>query len=162
MKNTLYEISNDYLQLVNQLEELEGELTPEIEKALEINESNLKVKGKGYVEIIKTKDVVNMAIDIEIKRLQALKKQNNTSISFLKDRLLGAVELFGDIETGLVKIGKRKSESLLIIDAALIPTKYKVQVITEKVEKMEIKKAIKNGKEIEGVELVINQNLTIK
>ena len=147
MKNTLYEISNDYLQLVNQLEELEGELTPEIEKAL---------------EIIKTKDVVNMAIDIEIKRLQALKKQNNTSISFLKDRLLGAVELFGDIETGLVKIGKRKSESLLIIDAALIPTKYKVQVITEKVEKMEIKKAIKNGKEIEGVELVINQNLTIK
>ena len=162
MGNTLYEISKDYLTLMNSLEEAEGEITPEMEKALEINESNLKVKGKGYVEIIKTKEAVNMAIDIEIKRLQALKKQNSTSVTFLKDRLLAAVELFGDIETGLIKIGKRKSESLTVFDAALIPTKFKVQVITEKVEKLEIKKALKNGEKVDGVELIINQNLTIK
>jgi len=37
MKNTLYDIKQEYLELINQVEELEGEITPEIEEQLTIN-----------------------------------------------------------------------------------------------------------------------------
>ena len=144
------------------IEDAEGILTPEMEEALEINEANLKVKAKGYVEIIKIKDSIDLAIDLEIDRLKGIKKRNANSKDALKSRLLGAVQLFGDFEVGLVKFSTRKSESLEVLDASKIPKKYKVKTITESVQKVEIKKAIKNGEVIEGANLITNHNLAIK
>jgi len=162
MGTSLYKISNDYIELMNTLEDLEGELTPELEKALAINEANLQVKAKGYVEIIKTKEALDMAIDIEIKRLQGLKNRNSNVITELKNRLLVAVRLFGDFEIGLVKFTTRKSQTLNVTDANLIPNEYKVRTVTESVQKVQLKKAINEGAKIEGAEVVDNYNLSIK
>ena len=162
MGTTLYEISNEYIELMQTLEDLEGELTPELEKALAINEANLQVKAKGYVEIIKTKEALDMAIDIEIKRLQGLKNRNSNVITELKNRLLVAVRLFGDFEIGLVKFTTRKSQTLNVTDANLIPNEYKVRTVTESVQKVQLKKAINEGAKIEGAEVVDNYNLSIK
>ena len=162
MKTSLYEISNDYLELMKSVEDAEGELTPEMQEALEINEANLQVKAKGYIEIIKSKEGLDYAIDLEIKRLQAIKKRNGNVIDALKERLLGAVQLFGDFEVGLDKFSTRKSQSLKVLDAKLIPKKFKVKTVTEAVQKAEVKKAIKAGEIIEGVDLITNYNLAIK
>jgi len=159
---SLYEISNEYIEIMHSLEDLEGELTPELEKALEVNEKNLQVKAKGYIEIIKTKEALDMAIDIEIKRLQGLKNRNGNVMTELKNRLLNAVILFGDFEVGLVKFGTRISKSVNVTDASLIPAKYKVKTVTESVQKVQLKKAITEGEKIEGAELVIKNNLSIK
>lgn len=64
-------------------------------------------------------------------------------------------------ETPKVKISYRKSESLEVSETAVIPEEwYKPQ--DPKLDKAGLKKAVKDGLEIEGVELVEKQNIQIK
>ena len=72
MKKSLYHIETEYLTIINQVEELEGELTPELEQQLTINEKELQGKSIAYLEFIGSKEVLNTRIDDEIKRLQAI------------------------------------------------------------------------------------------
>ena len=87
MKKSLYHIETEYLTIINQVEELEGELTPELEQQLTINEKELQGKSIAYLEFIGSKEVLNTRIDDEIKRLQAIKKSNNNPSDFCISRL---------------------------------------------------------------------------
>ena len=51
-KMTLFNIAAEQLRINDMLEESGGELTPELEEALVINEGNFMVKVEGYVETI--------------------------------------------------------------------------------------------------------------
>lgn len=160
---TLYNINNDYLELISQVEEAEGVLTPELEQALTINKSELEVKSIAYVEIVKQRESLNERIDNEIKRLQALKKSNDTLISKLKNNLLNAVNLFGNYEAGFIKLSTRKSKQVVIdYDVNDLPKQYKVVKVTETADKVAIKKAIESGETVYGCRLVENVNLSIK
>ena len=160
---SLYNINNDYLELISQVEEAEGVLTPELEQALTINKSELEVKSIAYVEVIKQRESLNERIDNEIKRLQALKKSNDTLVSKLKSNLLQAVNLFGNYEAGFIKLSTRKSKQVVIdYDVNDLPKQYKVVKVTETADKVAIKKAIESGEEVEGCRLVENVNLSIK
>lgn len=161
MKTTLYNIEQKYLELINEIELNEGEITPEVESALQITEKELQSKSLSYYAVIQSKESLNDKIDAEIKRLQAMKKQNNNIVSYLKDRLLNAVKMFGEFNVGLVKFGTRKSTSVKVEDVNSLPNDYKVVKLTEQADKAEIKKALKSGVEIEGCELVENLNLKI-
>ena len=109
---TLYQINNDYYDLISQIELAEGELTPELESALEINKAELEVKSIAYVEYIKTKESFNERINEEIKRLQAIKKQNETLIDRLKTNLVSAVNLYGTFKSGFLTFSTRKSKQV--------------------------------------------------
>lgn len=160
---SLYNIYKDYLELISQVEEAEGVLTPELEQALTINKSELEVKSIAYVEVIKQRESLNERIDNEIKRLQALKKSNDTLVSKLKNSLLNAVNLFGNYEAGFIKLSTQKSKQVVIdYDINDLPKQYKVVKVTETADKVAIKKAIESGKEVEGCRLVENVNLSIK
>lgn len=160
---TLYNINNDYLELISQVEEAEGVLTPELEQALSINKSELEVKSIAYVEIIKQRESLNERIDNEIKRLQALKKSNDTLVSKLKNNLLNAVNLFGNYEAGFIKLSTRKSKQVVIdYDVNDLPKQYKVVKVTETADKVAIKKAIESGETVYGCRIVENVNLSIK
>ena len=63
-------------------------------------------------------------------------------------------------ETTKVKVGYRKSESLEILESAIIPDNF-LKIKTE-VDKAGLKKAVKDGLEIEGVYLAENRNISIK
>ena len=160
---TLYQINNEYLELITQVENSEGELTPELEQALTINKSELEVKSIAYTEIIKQRESLNTRIDDEIKRLQALKKQNDNLVQRLKNNLLNAVNLFGNFEAGFLKFSTRKSVSVeLDIDVNDLQKEYKTIKVTEAPDKMKIKKALEQGEEVKGCYLVTKQNLQIK
>ena len=161
MKQSLYTIETEYLTLINQVEELDGELTPELEEALIINETQLQSKSIAYLEYIGSRESINNRIDDEIKRLQAMKKSNSNLVSNLKNRLLDAVKLYGDYEVGLTKFGTRKSSQIIVEDVNELPKEYKVIKITESADKKLLKEAIKSGKEIKGVELREIHNLKI-
>ena len=57
---------------------------------------------------------------------------------------------------------KKNTPSLIIDDVSLIPGKFITTVQTDKIEKNEIKKEIKNGVEIPGVHLETTQSLLVK
>jgi len=160
---TLYQINNDYYDLISQIELAEGELTPELESALEINKNELEVKSIAYVEVIKQRESLNTRIDEEIKRLQAIKKQNDNLILRLKNNLLNAVNLFGNFEAGFLKFSTRKSKQVEVnIDPNDLPKEFKVVKVTETPDKNAIKRAIEQGQEIQGCRIIENINLQIK
>lgn len=161
MKKSLYHIETEYLTIINQVEELDGELTPELEAQLSINEKELQGKSIAYLEFIGSKEHLNNRINDEIKRLQALKKSNDSLIKNLKNRLLDAVKLFGDFEVGLTKFGTRKSSSTLVNDVNSLPKEYKTSTVTEQADKKAIKEALQHGEKIEGCEIITNINLKI-
>ena len=66
------------------------------------------------------------------------------------------------IETPIGNFGLRKSESVDIINPVKIPAQYLNTVVEYKPDKIKIKEAIKSGIEIEGAEIVTNNNLNIK
>jgi len=158
---TLYEINSTQLALINQIEELEGEITSDVSELLTINEKDLKVKSIAYLEVIKTRESMNMMIDAEIKRLMSAKKANDNLIERLKSNLLNAVNIFGEFQVGFQKFSKRISERVNVEDVNLLPKEFKTVKITETPDKIALKDAIKRGEKIEGVSIVEMSNLKI-
>ena len=66
------------------------------------------------------------------------------------------------IEEPDIQIGMRKTVSTVIEDEKAIPSKFVTIVQTEKINRTEIKDAIKHGEEVPGAYLVENINLSIK
>lgn len=161
MKNTLFKINENYLNLMTEIEQMEGEITPEIESKLVINENELQEKSIAYLSVIKSKENVNLLLDEEIKRLQQIKKQNNKTLDYLKDRLLNAIEFFGKFEVGFTKFGIRKSKQTIVNDVNLLPKKYKITKVVESADKKLIKKDLENGIKIPNCEIKEINNLKI-
>jgi len=98
MGKNIFNIAEEYMILCNEIEELEGELTPELDERLVINQNELEAKMKAYFHIIQLKESESTLIDDEINRLLEIKKTKEKVIEKLNDRMLFAVKLFG--ETG--------------------------------------------------------------
>jgi len=162
--SSLFVIKNEMQLVVNQLIENGGELTPELEQALQITENQLKEKATNYGAVIRSMEYDKTIIDAEIKRLQELKKVRTNSIDRLKGTLSEAMQQFqiDQVETPTIKISFRESKAVEILDESIIDKKYKTQVITTKVDKLKLRKDLKNGDAIKGAKLIINNNLQIK
>ena len=158
----LYNIQKEYLQLAEQL--AEGEVTEELEQQLAINQEQLQHKGANYAYVIKQLEDDNLLLDKEIKRLTALKKSRTNAISRMKEAIKGAMMMYDitEIKTPTIKISFRKSEAVEIEDERLINPDYLNVVTTSTPDKVKIKEALKEGKEVIGAQLVTNHNLQIK
>jgi hypothetical protein len=160
----IFKIQSEYQQLVNQLIENGGELTPELELALQINKDNFHSKSENYGYITKQFDGEMDIIDNEIKRLQQAKKTREKAIERLKDTIELAMLTFDidKIETPLIKISFRKSESVEVENVNELPNEFKVIKLTESADKLKIKDALKSGMFIEGCSIKTNRNLQIR
>ena len=158
---TLYNITEDYIDLLNKIEIAEGEISEEVNQQLEINEQQLQTKSIAYLSVIKTKEALTMQIDEEIKRLQALKKHHTSISNNLKNRLLNAVNLFGAFEVGFTKFSTRNSKAVIVEDVNSLPKEFKVIKVTEQADKKAIKQALEDGVIIEGCTIQENKNLKI-
>jgi len=164
MKIALYQIEQEYMLLADEIINNEGELTPELEQRLTINQDQLEAKGKGYGYIIKDIEAEITAIDIELKRLSAIKKRCLNGKERLENSLSNAMILHSitELKTPTLKINFRKSESVEVADLNLLESEYKKVVTTESADKTAIKEAIKNGIQVTGAVLKQNLNLQIK
>jgi len=160
----IYNIQTEYQLLVNQLIENGGEITPELELALQINKDNFHSKSENYAYITKQFDGEMDIIDNEIKRLQQAKKSREKTIQRLKDTIELAMLTFdvNKIETPLIKISFRNSESVEVTDVNDLPNEFKTIKLTETADKLKIKDALKSGMFISGCSIKSNRNLQIK
>lgn len=160
-KQSLYNIVQEQRYTLAEIEEMQGELTPELEEQLEITALQLESKSIAYLEIIKTKDAFSLKIYEEIKRLQVMKKRNDNLVIRLKDNLLVAVKTFGDFEVGFTKFGTSTSQRVKVLDVNQLPKEYKVIKVTEQADKKAIKEALRLGEKIIGCSIKNNLNLKI-
>ena len=164
MKVALYQIEQEYLNIVQSIIDAGGEITEEQETALSISKEQLQNKGVCYGFIVKELEGNIDLIDLEIKRLNALKKPLVNSIDRLKNNLSQAMQMFEvtELKTPLLKINFRKSESIEVTDIDLLDADFVKTTITKAADKIAIKEAIKQGENVQGAVLVTNQNLQIK
>ena len=164
MKLSLYTIEQNYLTLVENLIDNGGELTPELETELAITKQDLQNKGVCYGFIVKELEGNIDLIDLEIKRLNALKKPLVNSIDRLKNNLSNAMQMFEvtELKTPLLKINFRKSESVEVTDIDLLDADFVKTTITKAADKIAIKEAIKAEIPVRGAVLLTNYNLQIK
>jgi hypothetical protein len=163
MNKSLYHISTEAMDIVSALEETEGELNPNIESALRINQNELQEKAINYAYAIKTVSNDVDAISEEIKRLQALKKAKENVVQRLKDTVVNAMQIYGieKVETPTLKLSIRRSEAVEV-DENFHEDIYMVKKVTYTPDKTRLKEAIKRGENIEGARIIENYNLQIK
>ena len=164
---SLYQITQEQAELFNQIDELDGELTPELEEALKINAENFESKIRGCIWRNKKQQDELEAAKKEKARVEKVIKRLEKSIADMEERMIFAVEMFGGkkkVDTFM--LGVSKSESTDIFDESLVPAEYKVvettTTTTTKIPKDDVKKAIKAGIEVPGARIIINKTLKIK
>lgn len=160
----LYEIAQEELDLLCEIEELEGELTPELEERLKINAENMSSKMEDYCKAIRYYEMTVANAKSEKERLDKLIKRSERSQQWLKDAILNVMNATDKpkVSAGTFTVGTRKSTAVNIIDESAIPARYANEVVTVKIDKTAIKDAIKNGEEVPGAQLVERKKLTIK
>lgn len=92
----IYNIQNELLDIFNEIEENEGELTPELEEQLNITQEEFRDKIKSYSNVVKMLENDIIDIKAEKARLNDLQKSKEKTVERLKKIMINAVELFGD------------------------------------------------------------------
>lgn len=181
MSRNLFEIQESMLNLLEyNVDDQTGEI---IETEEEFNQLYNSIQLDLQTKLDNTNCLQKMidgeidVIDKEIKRLTAEKRARERKREWLKNRVDYFIknqftDANGNLDTeGLnkykldlphSKIGYRKSDSVEVIDIKQLPKKYIKTKIEESPDKIAIKDAIKNGKEVKGAKIVTNYNIQIK
>ena len=115
----LFEISNDFRMLLDNIEECDGEITPEIEEALTITEENGRKKIDDYVKAIKAVESDIEACKLEKKRIAEVQERKQRLLDKLKSVVTNYVSEFGNttktggryIDCPTYKVSVRNSDS---------------------------------------------------
>lgn len=164
----LYELTNDYLALMNAIDN--DELPEEaIADTLEAITAGIEEKADSIACLLKNLDAECIAIKAEESRLAERRKAKEKSIERIKQYLSDSLQSAGidKIETARNRITFRKSESVEVDEETFITwaQTHRDDLLTysaPKVNKTEIKKALKDGAEIVGAALRIKNNMQIK
>lgn len=115
----LFEISNDLRMLLDNIEECDGEITPEVEEALSITEENGKQKIDDYIKAIRAVESDINACKLEKKRISEVQERKQRLLDKLKYVVTNYVSEFGDttknggryIDCPTYKVSVRNSDS---------------------------------------------------
>lgn len=171
---SLFDINENYVFLINQLEDIiansDGEVDIEVEgeaviKALEITKEQAADKVEAYYYYITQKKGDNQLIDDEIQRLQLRKQTNDNIVKRLKKYVNTALILFGEQgKTGNYKMKTNKlsvwnvfHKPLIVIDDFFVAKymKYKLKKSFTDIEIVEIQEWLKT----KGIEVELDSDI---
>ncbi len=135
------------------------------EENIEALQLALDEKLEGCALYLKNLEAEAAAIKDEETRLAARRKTKERKAERLKEYVRDVMADHGAnfrLETPKAALSLRKSESVAITDQALIPKEFLRVKEDVKADKAAIKKALKNGQDVQGVCLVENLNLQVK
>jgi len=150
--SNIYEITNDYLQIMAMLED--SDLDPQtLADTMEGIEGEFEIKAENYAKVMKNLEGDILAIKTEIDRLTAKKKALENNIKNMKITLQTAMETTGKT--------KFKTE-LFSFNIQKLPSQFIKQRDIE-ADKTAIKDAIQKGEDLGGIaHLEQKQSLRIK
>lgn len=156
---TLFEIDKAIQDFEFEIDEETGEiLNPNALEELEMAREQ-KIENVGLY--IKNLEAEATAVENQEKIFADRKRRIKKKIEGLKG-FLGYALQGEKFKTDRVEMSFRKSESVLIKDEYLIPDDYCEFTVTRRPNKTNLKKALKDGKDIMGCELVEKNNISIK
>jgi translation initiation factor 2B subunit (eIF-2B alpha/beta/delta family) len=181
---SMYQIRGEHLGLLKEIEESDGELTPEMEQALKLTADEFESKAISYGFVVKSFEDVEEMLDKEIKRLTALKQKAAKRAEKFKDTLDKAMKEFGfeKIQTETLTLSYRKSKPVELVEGfeenllsqvtvEIKPKEGAPEGIEKLIEYFDVKAApsktrigdaLKAGATIDGAKIVEKKNLQIK
>lgn len=124
MSKNIFEIAAEYNKIIGILYENGGEITPELEEALNLSELELDKKLQSYNYLIKNTEAQINVIKEEKKRLDAMIKSNENLIEKTKGRVIETVDIYGELtSTGKSKQIKLDTMSATIVDKTVYEVK---------------------------------------
>lgn len=121
---TLFQLTADMAAIEDALYETGGELTPEIEQALQETAQSLAVKTDSYNALMRKFGAQADIIDAEIKRLTALKRTCQNAEKRLREHICETMQMFGieKLEGQFCKMSLGKSTRVETNDEKLTET----------------------------------------
>ena len=161
-KLSLYELTSEHRLICDAIEEAGGEITPEIEAMLAINEENFLTKAEGYAEIIAKYTTLAENAKARKAQCERVQKVAENTVKRMKERIAQAMEEYNlpKVEIGMHKLSFRTSKAVEITDEAKIPNEY-IKVATS-VDKTKLRADLMAGVVIEGAERKENKSLQIR
>lgn len=166
---SLYTLTQDFLEidaiLEKAIEEDRQVETSEAEMLMQCIKEQIENKADNIAYYIKN---VNSEIEAkaeEITRLKKRKKEEERKLENFKNYVINNLILLEkkNVNTSIGKLSIRTTKAVEVnIDINTLPDKFKRVKTTVEPNKTELKKALKGGVEIKGVELVENYNLNIR
>ena len=163
---SLYNITNKFVELMDKAQE--GELTEEEYNQLgEELTIQLQQKGSNIIGYTKNIELTINAMKEEEKRIAENRKSLESKLDKFKQYVKENMERLGitkmDTELGTLSIAKSPT-SVEIINEDEVPSEFKQEIITVKIDKTKIKNNFKETGEIPtGVNIITtNTNLRIK
>jgi len=160
--SSLIALDNEYRELMQIIQDGDGEISPEVELALTKNLIESKAKVSGYCVIL---DRFEQEIEFANEQIKRAKEYVDT-IKRQKERLeniaLQVIQSKGARLEGEMGrwISTRKSSSVEITDPLVVPAIF--SKVTVSLDKAAIKAAIASGEEVPGARISENLNVTWK
>lgn len=156
--SSLFELTGEFLRLMNDLDEIEeGVPTESTLELLAQIEQDIKNKADGYCSLIRHYQSQATALDDEMARLAKRAASKTSKAKWLKDRLKAALEAIGEskIETTLntIRIAKNGGSQPVKIEVSPehLPEQYR-QVVYQPNKDL-IREALQAGQSIPGCQL---------
>lgn len=125
---TLYNLTQEQLTLLNEIEDKGGNIDQEMFDRLNANECELKYKFENYYYLIQHIEQDELVIEDQIFRLQTMKDSKHYLVKTLKQRMLDTMNTLdiSEIKTEGLKIKVCNSPiSCTINDIDKVPEKFK-------------------------------------
>ncbi len=158
--NSLYNITNNFVQLMDKVQE--GTITEEeynqLGQELAMELQNKSANIAGYIQ---ERNSLLDAIDVQIKRLQELKKVEQNKVDNFKEYVKVNMERLGitkiETELGTLSIAKSPT-SVEIVNEKEIPDDFMEHIITSKPNKKAIIDSYKSTGEIPAGVIIHDDN----
>lgn len=163
--DTLYQISDEYLTILNGIIFNEDLSEDELFEQLELKRNNAIDKSKNVAAFILNHEAEIEAIKSVEKKIADNRRIKENRINWLRGYLLtnmqkiDCTEIKANDGTFTIKMHAGR-ESVSIIDETLIPDKF--FKIKKEVSRSDISSAIKNGEEVIGATMIKKPFLTIR
>lgn len=158
---TLYELTGDYLKLMDMAEDPDTDAQT-LTDTMEAIGGEIEDKADGYAKVISALRSDVSEIDAEIKRLEARKVMLQNNADSMRLKLQSAMEATGKLKfkTALFSFGIHKNPPKAVIDSD-VPEKWLIPQ-PPKVDTTGIRKALMDGQKLNFAHLEQGQSLRIK
>lgn len=162
----LYTINKYYQDIIDELEENGGELTPELDLCLQFNEEQFEEQGEDYLKAIRNLEAEAEAFKKEAQTMKQKSDRAAKTAERLKETLLTTLRVRGidKRKFGNFTAAVRRNERVIVQEDMLeqLPDDFKRVKTTIEADKTALKTALKAGATIEGVSIVDSYSLNIK
>lgn len=143
------------------LEESGGEITPEIEEAL--NQLDLQTADKidGYYAFIERCNSVGDLMNARAEELDKIATAHYTLAKRLKDGIQYAMSTMGvsEIKGNIKRAKLQPTKGRLVVDEKLLPPEYMLQVVSQVPDKERIREKLELFEEIPGAKIEGGQSV---